>query len=210
MAGALALATVAHAQYRAPSFRMPDPTPVAVDRAPVRLSPEDQQHYLSDWRRAAGPSFMAPLNRWSFGDEIYLEDGQALGDSFAFGVEVGGRFVLEPGRRAGVALVPTIGYAFSSGVLTAHHLTLGVGLGWEGIWCSLTYSAQLVVGSVDETLALGARHGAVLELGNVLGISVSHDILSVEGRESLLHGVRICVTLDVLPFLLGAEEYFDD
>lgn len=205
----LSLLALAPLRAAAQSFHVPEPSPAAVSRAPVELSPEEERRYLTDWRRAARPSFYAPFVRWSFGGQAYFREGQDAG-AFAFDVEAGGRVVLEPGARRGVALVPTIGYGFTAGDLSSHLVTLGIGLGYEGLSFSMTYYARFASGAVNDEAAVGLRHGAVMELGNILGLSLSHEVLSIEGRPDPLHGMRVMATLDFTPLFMDPDEYFDD
>lgn len=193
----------------AQTFAVPDPAPAIIERRPVRLDTEAEQRYLTDWRRAADPSFVAPFLRWSFGGELFFDNGETTADAFAFDVEGGVRFGLEPGRT-GFTLVPTIGYGLAAGGVTSHFGSIGLGAGYEGRTYSMTYYARFVGGAVGPEAAFGIRHGAVVEMFNVLGFSVSHEVLRVDERPGVLHGIRLMGTLDLMPFFLDPEEYFDD
>ncbi len=201
----LVLPTAASAQ----SFEIAEPAPAVLERHGFELSNEDRQHYLDDWRRSAEPAFAAPFLRWGFGGELWFDNGETTGDAFAFDMEVGARLVLEPGARRGLALLPIAGYSLAAGTISANLASIGVGLGFEGFSYSMTYYARVVAGAVGPEAAIGLRHGAVVEMFNVLGFSISHEVLAVDERDGLVHGVRLVGTLDLMPFFLDVEEYFD-
>lgn len=197
---------------QAQSFRLPEPSPAATSRTPITLSDSDREHYLSDWRRSARPTVTLALLRSSLGGQAFYSEGQEIGGSFATGLEGGARALVVPGSESGLAFLPLVAARFTAGDYASQTFSVGLGLSYEGVYYSLTATGRAVAGWFEGAEALGFDYGGQIEIANLVGLEVDHQVLYVDGRAAPMHGLRVLFTIDVGPLLHSANgsNYYED
>ena len=101
---------------------------------------------------------------------------------------------------------------FTAGDYVSQTFSAGLGLSFEGIYYSFTATGRGVAGWFEGAEALGFDYGGQIEIANLIGIEIDHQVLYVDGRPDPMHGLRVLFTMDFGPLLHSANgtNYYED
>lgn len=101
----------------------------------------------------------------------------------------------DPSMQGLLILIPELGYTYES--RGAHLASLGLGLGIRNFVVGVHYVPRFVLGSNKKALALGIRHGVMLEaLLGILTLEFAHQVLWTDGQP--VHDIRLLAGVDLV------------